>query len=117
MSMLDEHQFADPHSSATLDNPYTYSDRPIHALRDHWHDSRPAQLFRYRVIKRCLDLFLVLIATPVLLPLVVIIALSIMWSSPGPIFFSHRRIRKNGAFFSMWKFRTMCVNSTEVLEE
>ena len=40
-----------------------------------------------------------------------------MWTSPGPIFFSHRRIRKNGAFFSMWKFRTMCVNSTEILDE
>jgi len=38
-------------------------------------------------------------------------------SSPGPIFYSHRRIRKGGAFFSMWKFRTMCVNSAEVLEE
>jgi lipopolysaccharide/colanic/teichoic acid biosynthesis glycosyltransferase len=41
---------------------------------------------------------------------------AMMWTSPGPIFFSHRRIRKNGAFFSMWKFRTMCVNSAEVLD-
>jgi lipopolysaccharide/colanic/teichoic acid biosynthesis glycosyltransferase len=40
-----------------------------------------------------------------------------MLSSPGPVFYSHRRIRKSGAFFSMWKFRTMCVNSAEVLED
>jgi Undecaprenyl-phosphate galactose phosphotransferase WbaP len=115
--MLDEQQLAEPHSSATLENPYSYSDRSIHVLKDHWHDSRPAQLFRYRVVKRCLDLILVIVAMPVLLPLFAIIGVLMMWSSPGPIFFSHRRIRKNGVFFSMWKFRTMCVNSAEVLEE
>ena len=45
-----------------------------------------------------------------------LIAAAIRVSSPGPIFFFHRRIRAHGAFFSMWKFRTMCVNSAEVLE-
>jgi lipopolysaccharide/colanic/teichoic acid biosynthesis glycosyltransferase len=53
---------------------------------------------------------------PILLPLLLILALIVRCTSPGPIFFSHRRICKNGAFFSMWKFRTMCVNSSEVLE-
>jgi lipopolysaccharide/colanic/teichoic acid biosynthesis glycosyltransferase len=46
-----------------------------------------------------------------------LVSLLVMISSPGPIFYSHRRIRRHGAFFSMWKFRTMCVNSAEVLEE
>ena len=45
-----------------------------------------------------------------------VIAAAVRLSSPGPIFFSHRRIRCHGAFFSMWKFRTMCVNSAEVLD-
>jgi Undecaprenyl-phosphate galactose phosphotransferase WbaP len=116
MSMLDEHHFTEPRSAA-LENSYSYPDRSVLLRRDPWHDSKPARLFRYRVIKRCLDLFLVLIALPVLLPLFVVIAMAMMWSSPGPVFFSHRRIRKNGAFFSMWKFRTMCVNSTEVLDD
>jgi lipopolysaccharide/colanic/teichoic acid biosynthesis glycosyltransferase len=45
-----------------------------------------------------------------------IVSALVVISSPGPVFYSHRRICKGGAFFSMWKFRTMCVNSAEVLE-
>lgn len=76
----------------------------------------PEALFRYRVVKRGLDLVLVVLCLPVLLLMIATIALCIRLSSPGPIFFSHRRIRRHGRFFSMWKFRTMCVNSAEVLE-
>jgi lipopolysaccharide/colanic/teichoic acid biosynthesis glycosyltransferase len=60
---------------------------------------------------------LVLVSMPITLLALAIVAAMVALSSPGPIFYSHRRIRKNGAFFSMWKFRTMCVNSGEVLEE
>ncbi len=76
----------------------------------------PERLFRYRVIKRGFDLGLVFLCLPVLLLLIASIAIVIRMTSPGPIFFSHRRIRRHGRFFSMWKFRTMCVNSAEVLE-
>jgi len=76
----------------------------------------PARLFRYRVLKRALDIFLVLACSPLLLLLFAIIAAAIRIDSEGPVFFSHRRIRRSGEFFSMWKFRTMCVNSSEVLE-
>ena len=75
-----------------------------------------ATLFRYRVIKRMLDLALVALASPILLPMLMVLAVIVRATSPGPVFFSHRRIGKNGTFFSMWKFRTMCVNSSEVLE-
>lgn len=64
-----------------------------------------------------MDVLLVLLCTPLILLVIATIAAMVALSSPGPIFYSHRRIRKNGAFFSMWKFRTMCVNSAEVLEE
>lgn len=77
----------------------------------------PERRFNYRVVKRAIDVLLILLASPVLLPLFAAIALAIRVSSPGPIFFSHRRIRRHGEFFTMWKFRTMCVNSAEVLEE
>jgi lipopolysaccharide/colanic/teichoic acid biosynthesis glycosyltransferase len=69
------------------------------------------------VIKRFCDIFLVLISMPVMLPILGLVSAVVMLSSPGPVFYSHRRIRKSGAFFSMWKFRTMCVNSAEVLED
>jgi len=77
----------------------------------------PERLFRYRVVKRVLDVALVLLSSPLLLLLTLVIAAAIRIDSPGPIFFSHRRIRGHGAFFTMWKFRTMCVNSAELLDE
>lgn len=77
----------------------------------------PSGLFTYRVLKRGLDLFLVLLCSPVLIPIFMVIAAAVRLSSPGPVFFSHRRLRGHGKFFTMWKFRTMCVNSQEVLEE
>ncbi len=73
--------------------------------------------FRYRVIKRALDVLLVLAASPFLFILFLVVAATVRCSSPGPVLFSHRRIRKHGAFFSMWKFRTMCVDSAQVLED
>jgi lipopolysaccharide/colanic/teichoic acid biosynthesis glycosyltransferase len=76
----------------------------------------PERLFRYRVLKRIMDIGLVLLASPLILLLTLLIAIAIRIGSPGPIFFTHRRIRRHGAFFTMCKFRTMCVNSAEVLE-
>ncbi len=76
-----------------------------------------AERFCYRVVKRGLDVALVLMAFPFLLPVFAMVALVVWINCPGPVFFSHRRIRRNHCFFSMWKFRTMCVNSAEVLEQ
>jgi Undecaprenyl-phosphate galactose phosphotransferase WbaP len=115
--MSAEHQSSETRSSAIMEETFPYATRSTTLTRDRWHDSMPSQLFRYRIIKRGMDILFVLMALPVLLPIFGIIAIVMVWTSPGPIFFSHRRIRKNGAFFSMWKFRTMCVNSTEVLDE
>ena len=94
--------------------------------RETWHEggvsavlapeTAVSELLRYRLIKRFIDLLLVAVASPVLLPFIAVIGLMVKFTSPGPIFFSHRRLCKNGAFFSMWKFRTMSVNSSEVLE-
>jgi Undecaprenyl-phosphate galactose phosphotransferase WbaP len=78
--------------------------------------SGPENLFRYRVVKRSMDVMLVLLLCVVLLPVLGLIAAAVWLTSPGPVLFSHRRIRKHGEFFTMWKFRTMCKNSGEVLE-
>ncbi len=79
-------------------------------------ESSPQQLFSYRIVKRALDIAVVLLLSPFLLVVMGVIAVAIRVSTPGPVFFSHRRIRGHGEFFSMWKFRTMCVNSSEVLD-
>lgn len=119
MSMPDEHQFADLRSSTLLGTPYPYAGSavPERTTSTYTHAGKPANYFRYRIVKRCVDVTLLLLALPILLPLLALVALAVKWTSPGPVFFSHRRIRKNGAFFSMWKFRTMCVNSTEILDD
>ena len=80
-------------------------------------DSAPASALRYRTVKRVIDILVVILGLPILLPALLIVAAVVKFTSPGPVFFSHRRICREGAFFSMWKFRTMCVNSSEVLEQ
>ncbi len=77
----------------------------------------PAEQFAYVVLKRLLELALIVLAAPVLLPVLLVIGLAVVLSSPGSVFYSHRRIGYGGSFFSMWKFRTMCTNSAEVLEQ
>jgi len=103
---------------AAIEDSYSYTETAGRAVsRSHRADHVPSGLFRYRVIKRCADVSLVLLSAPVTLLAMGLVSVMVMLSSPGPIFYSHRRIRKNGAFFSMWKFRTMCLNSAEVLDE
>jgi Undecaprenyl-phosphate galactose phosphotransferase WbaP len=116
--MPQEYQSTQSRPAALMEDSYSYIEtgyRPLETVRR--DSSLPAKLFRYRVLKRGLDIALVLLAAPVLLPLLVTVGLVVRLRSPGPIFFSHRRISRNGAFFPMWKFRTMCNNSAEVLEE
>lgn len=115
--MLDEHQSPEARI-AMMESTYSYPvavDQPY--TRSRSEDRNPAGFFRYRVIKRCGDIFLILLSAPVVLPILLMVSALVVLSSRGPVFYSHRRIRKNGAFFSMWKFRTMCVNSTEILEQ
>ncbi len=77
----------------------------------------PSTSFAYSRVKRLIDVVLVLAAAPIWVPLCMVLSLLVRFTSPGPVFFSHRRIGHHGAFFSMWKFRTMCVNAAEVLEQ
>ncbi len=68
-----------------------------------------------RYLKRCLDVTLVCLALPLLLPLMAFLALLIKLDSPGPVFFKHRRIGEGGKSFWLWKFRTMYVENGEPL--
>ena len=61
----------------------------------------------YEIAKRVLDLLVSLTATVVLLPLVIVIMVWIRLSSPGPAIFRQQRAGKNGAPFTLLKFRTM----------
>ncbi|AEE16621.1 undecaprenyl-phosphate galactose phosphotransferase WbaP [Treponema brennaborense] len=67
-------------------------------------------------LKRCMDLLLLLIAAVPTLLITAIIAVAIKISSPGPVFYGHKRVGKNGKPITTWKFRSMITNSQEVLE-
>jgi exopolysaccharide biosynthesis polyprenyl glycosylphosphotransferase len=64
-----------------------------------------------QAIKRFMDISLSIIAILVLLPLYLIAAVLVKFSSPGPIFFLQERIGLNNKPFQIIKFRTMYVNS------
>ncbi len=112
-------EYQSPESqAAAIEGSYSYTELAGRSLeRLQRANGAPSDFFRYRVVKRCFDIFLILISMPIIVLVVGAVSVVVKLSSPGPVFYSHRRIRKGGAFFSMWKFRTMCVNSAEVLED
>lgn len=57
--------------------------------------------------KRAMDFVCALILIPVTLPIMVVIALAIRTTSPGPVFFRQERLGKGEAAFDLLKFRTM----------
>jgi Undecaprenyl-phosphate galactose phosphotransferase WbaP len=69
-----------------------------------------------RVVKRALDLGLVVILGIVALPLIALIALAIKITSPGPAFYGQTRRGRGGGPFVAWKFRSMYANAGDVLE-
>lgn len=62
-------------------------------------------------LKRFMDLFFSLMAIAVFSPLFLMIAAAIRLDSKGPILFRQKRIGKNGAIFTIYKFRTMVQNA------
>lgn len=65
----------------------------------------------YKIAKRLLDIVISLIATVVLLIPWMIIGIVIIIVSPGPILFKPERVGKNGETFTLYKFRSMRVDS------
>lgn len=70
----------------------------------------------YKHMKRILDIIIASIGLIVLSPIFLIIAILIKIESPGPVFFGHKRIGKNGKEFKLWKFRSMVVNAEELIK-
>ena len=66
-------------------------------------DGNPA----YDVVKRALDVALVLALSPLWLPLCLLVALVVKLDSPGPVLFSQSRVGRDGRSFRLWKFRSM----------
>ncbi len=70
----------------------------------------------YSTIKRILDLTFAVILLPALAVLIAILAPVIFTTSPGPVFFVHRRIGYRGRTLRMIKFRTMQRDAEKAFE-
>lgn len=70
-----------------------------------------------RLIKKIFDYSLTVIGTIAILPILAIIAIWIYKDSPGNVIFKHRRVGQNGKEFDCYKFRSMCTDAQEKLEE
>ncbi len=68
-------------------------------------------------LKRCMDLGLILLASPLLLPIILVSMFLVRIGSKGPIFYRQVRIGKDGARFHAWKFRSMVEDADAVLEK
>lgn len=91
--------------------PWRFSSWPKLEIR------QPLLFTSSRWLKRAMDIAVVVGTAAVTIPAVVVLAVLIKCTSRGPVFFKHRRIGKSGRIFFMWKFRTMVVNSEQVLHE
>ena len=60
-----------------------------------------------KIIKRLIDIILSLIGIILLAIPMLIIAIIIKITDPGPVIFKQKRVGKNKKYFSLWKFRTM----------
>ena len=70
----------------------------------------------YNFFKRSFDIISASIGILFLLPLFIVLAILVKLDSKGPIFFSHKRIGKNGKIIGIYKFRSMVSNSEEIFK-
>ena len=71
----------------------------------------------YRIAKRTLDITCSLLALIVLSPVFAITALAIWLEDGGNPIFAQTRVGKDGKFFRMYKFRSMCVDAEKKLKD
>lgn len=67
----------------------------------------------YSGFKRFMDVILSVFALIVLSPVMLIVAIIIKFTSPGPVIFVQKRVGKDGKVYDMYKFRSMCVGAEQ----
>lgn len=67
--------------------------------------------------KRILDLLLLILVTPVIVPVVLVLAALIWMRDGGNPFYCQKRLGRHGSKFTMWKLRSMVVGADDLLEK
>lgn len=100
----------DAAAAAIVDTDYTIAAPKLYI---------PADTSRYysnwAVAKRALDVLLSSIALVLASPLMLVIALLVKRSSPGPVLFEQERLGRDGRPFTFYKFRSMEHNSDDAI--
>lgn len=78
-------------------------------------EKTPINNFPNYLVKNTFDIFFSLIFSLILCIFLPLIALLIKIDSRGPVFFTQKRIGKNGKIFRIFKFRTMKLSSGKVI--
>lgn len=99
---------------ANIDLPVDYAGSP-QAVRDLGTHIETRSIYD-RVGKRVFDLVLVVIALPLLLPVIAVLW-AIVRRDGGPGFFGHLRVGRDGQSFRCWKIRTMVPNAEAILQD
>jgi len=73
----------------------------------------PLDFVQNAFVKRSADILLSILILAVTSPVMLVAAIGIKLSSPGPLIFAHRRMGKKKRIFEMYKFRSMRVNDQE----
>jgi exopolysaccharide biosynthesis polyprenyl glycosylphosphotransferase len=68
-------------------------------------------------LKRLFDLAISSITLALISPFLIMIAVAIKITSPGPIFYRQWRVGLKGRHFQVWKFRTMVKNASDLQEQ
>lgn len=66
--------------------------------------------------KRALDIALVLVTAPLVIPLGILVAVAVAASSRGTVLFGQERVGLGGTTFKMYKFRTMHREAEQLLQ-
>ncbi len=75
--------------------------------------SNPLDNLGLAALKRLFDIVASLLLLVLLCPLFLIVAIGTKLSSPGPVFFLQKRVGRGKKLFTMVKFRSMRVNTTQ----
>ena len=94
-----------PHTSS----PFVNRQRARRVQLTWWWATR-----KFGLVKRALDVLLVLAALVALMPLFGLVAVAIWLHDRGPVLFWQERVGLNGKIFKFPKFRSMCVNAEAV---
>lgn len=77
----------------------------------------PAPKPVYEVCKRIFDIVMSIVALIVLSPVFLAVAIAIKCEDGGKVFFKQDRLTKGAKVFGMYKFRSMCPDAEEKLDE